>query len=94
MPFQNITGSEIAILISLFYLTAGLGFNISAWLQAAEIASDSNEPIPSFFSRSTVIFIFIWWILAIYCYRAEVKKTIPKIDFDELANKKANKRDG
>jgi hypothetical protein len=71
--------------VAVIYLSAGLGFSIASWLQAAEIASDAHEKLPAFWGKNTVFFMPLWIFVALYCYRAEVKKSIKKIDFEELA---------
>jgi hypothetical protein len=65
------------------YVLVGVGFQLAAWLQAAEICADKGEPLPPFICASTFGFIAAWPIIAVYCYRAEVKKTISKIDLGD-----------
>jgi hypothetical protein len=73
--------------VAACYVLVGFGFQLAAWLQCAEISADKGEPLPSFFCHTTLGFIAAWPIIAVYCYRAEVKKTISKIDFTNLGGK-------
>jgi peptidoglycan biosynthesis protein MviN/MurJ (putative lipid II flippase) len=61
------------------YLMCGVGFAIAAWLEAAEREVDAGNAPPSFLV-TLVYVVMLWLFIAIYCYRAEVLKTIKKID--------------
>lgn len=66
------------------YFLIGVGFSIAAWLEQAEHEVEKgNKPSP-YFSKVGMLFLFGWLAFAIYCYRAEVKRTIPKVNFEEL----------
>lgn len=66
------------------YLLVGFGFSLSSWLQAAEReVSKGKDPSP-FFGWNLFYFTTLWPLLALYCYRAEVLKTIEKVDFDKF----------
>ena len=62
------------------YFLMGLGFSLASWLQAAEKEVDTGKNEPPFLSKTFVVFIFVWPVIALYCYRAEVKKSINKVD--------------
>ena len=64
----------------LIYLSIGFGFALSAWLDAREKRVKKKLPITLNISN-WVVFIMLWWVIAVYCYRAEVKRTIPTIDY-------------
>ena len=66
-----------------FYVFAGLGFSLAAWLQAAEKISDEGKDWSDCW-KSFWFFVLIWPIIAVYCYRAEVKKSIPKININKI----------
>lgn len=74
---------DILITILIMYGSAGLGFTISAWLQAAETARMKKTVAPSIW-RNPIWFLAFslgWIFVAIYCYRAEVRRTIPDIEY-------------
>ena len=75
---------EYIIAIACSYLFIGLGFSLSAWLQAAEIQVNENRDFDKFISGKLVLFILMWPFLAAYCYRADVKKTIKKVDWSKV----------
>ena len=58
------------------YLSMGLGFSIASWLQAAEIEVNETGGHGSFFSGQLPWFVFLWPIVALFCYKKDVKKTI------------------
>lgn len=66
------------------HLAIGFGFGLASWLQAAELQVNNNEKIDSLIGGKLITFMIFWPILAIYCYRAEVKKSISKIDWDAI----------
>ena len=66
-----------------FYVFTGFGFSLAAWLQAAEKISDKGGDWSKCW-RQFWFFVLIWPIIALYCYRAEVKKSISKIDINKI----------
>jgi len=67
----------IYFIISIItYITLGLGFALSSWLEVQEKNVKAKRPITVDF-KMWVIFTLGWWLIAIYCYRAEIKRTIP-----------------
>lgn len=75
--------SLMALLCVAFYIFTGFGFALASWLQAAELASDAGLDWSECW-RTQIFFIVIWPIIAVYCYRAEVKKSIPKVDISKV----------
>ena len=71
---------EVFLICIGAYLLVGLGFTLASWLQAAEKEVDAGKNQPAFLSKTFVVFIFVWPVIALYCYRAEVKKSINKVD--------------
>lgn len=80
------------LFFSALYLATGFGFAVASYLQAAEISVNNKKGIPSLFNRTYVFFILAWWLVAIYCYRTEVSRTVAKQDFEQ-AKKNADKKD-
>ena len=65
----------------MFYFSAGFGFAIASYLQHAEAEVKAKKEVPSFFNGTMIFFIVTWFSVALYCYRAEIKRTIQPIDF-------------
>lgn len=62
----------------VIYLSIGFGFALASWLQASEVrVKEGKKPSRFIFSKPFVFISLSWWLVAIYCYRAEVKRTIP-----------------
>lgn len=66
------------------YVSIGFGFALASWLQAAEIEVNETGVHSAFFSKALLWFVFGWSVFAIYCYRAEVSRTIEKIDLSKF----------
>ena len=79
---------EILLIILGLYLAAGLGFSLASWLQSAEQEVEAGKKHSPFFSKTFLLFMAIWPLIALYCYRAEVKKSISEIDWDKLKDEK------
>jgi|GEM_PF-2327640 len=73
----------MTLLILYAYLFIGFGFALASWLEAASTNVKSKKNVPAFFKVGT-IFILWWPFIAVYCYRAYVKRTVPPIDWDAL----------
>jgi Na+/H+ antiporter NhaC len=73
------------------YLLMGFGFSIAAWLEAAEKeVKEGKEPTSFISSIMTLIFFMLFWfIIAAYCYKAEVKGSIRPIDYNSFRSKKS-----
>jgi len=74
----------ITILVLSAYLLLGVGFSLASWLQSAELEVEAGKKPSPFFSRTFLSFLLAWPAIALYCYRAEVKKSIAKVDFESL----------
>tara|TARA_R110000772_G_scaffold99800_1_gene199762 strand:- start:5953 stop:6201 length:249 start_codon:yes stop_codon:yes gene_type:complete len=60
------------------YFLIGFGFALASWLQAAkDDVKNKRKPSRFIFSKTFVFFVGGWWLVALYCYRAEVKRDIP-----------------
>lgn len=58
------------------YLSIGFGFALASWLTEQE--KRTKNKLPTQLNPVTwVVFILGWLLFAIYCYRAEVKRTVP-----------------
>ncbi len=77
----------IFITVLIGYLSAGFGFALASWLQGAEQQVDAGEAPDRLFQGKITIFILMWPLIALYCYRTEVTRTINKIDFSKLGDK-------
>lgn len=77
------------IIILIIYLSIGFGFALAAWLEAAEMEVNKKKDIPKFLSKTLIIFVLMWPFIALYCWRAKVKKTIPPMEImtEMLKNK-------
>jgi hypothetical protein len=73
---------QIIILFTGLYLSAGFGFAFASYLQAAEISVNNKKGIPPLFTGAYLFFVLAWWLVAIYCYRTEVSRTIQKTNTD------------
>ncbi|WRQ13091.1 hypothetical protein [Vibrio phage vB_VpM-pA2SJ1] len=73
--------------LSFAYLMIGLGFALASWLQAAEI--EVNETGSYTLDWSTALwFTLAWPVIAAYCYRTEVSKTIKPLDLSKFKKDK------
>lgn len=69
-------------MIYLFlYLAVGIGFSLSAWLEASTSAVEEKRERPKYFSQTGILFTALWPLVAIYCYRVYVSRTMPPIDY-------------
>lgn len=67
------------MIIVIMYLSLGFGFALASWLQAVEVEiNEGVTPSRFVFSRPFMFFFLLWWLVAIYCYRSCITKTIPK----------------
>ena len=66
----------------MVYLLIGVGFALSSWLEHAEQEVKKGKK-PTSFIKGSILFVVGWFIVAIYCYRSGVSRTIPKIDFKQ-----------
>lgn len=81
---------QMIILFTGLYLSAGFGFAFASYLQAAEISVNNKKGIPPLFTGAYLFFVLAWWLVAIYCYRTEVSRTIQKINTDINKSDKAS----
>ena len=72
----------------IVYLAVGFGFALASYLDLAEMEVNKGNGIPPFFCKTCLLFWLTWPLIARYCWRAEVKKTIAPVDFDKLRGKK------
>lgn len=72
------------LIVLAIYFTMGFGFAIASWLQACEIKVKEGKAPDSFFGTTLLWFIFAWLIVAIYCYRTEVSRTVAPVDFSKF----------
>lgn len=71
------------------YLSIGLGFALSSWLQAQEINVKNKQPVTIGFWKCWIHFTLAWWVLAIYCYRVEVSRTVMPVEiYEEVIKEK------
>lgn len=70
----------------IVYLAIGFGFALASWLQAQEKRVRNKQTI-TLNLKMWLVFILLWWGVALYCYRAEVKRTIPTIDYFDKGDK-------
>ncbi len=75
---------QIALHIIGAYVLIGIGFSIASWLEASEHEVNKGREPLNYFSSIGMSFLFFWLVFAIYCYRAEVKKTIKPIDWSQF----------
>lgn len=68
------------------YIFSGIGFSLASWLQAAELEVNEGRIPSKFFSRALPWFVLGWPVFAVYCYRAEVSRTIEKVDLSKFDN--------
>ena len=78
---------ELVLLILTVYLAAGFGFALASWLQAAEKEVNETGKYTSLFCSMFGAFIWVWPFIALYCYRAEVKRTIKPMEFKKEREK-------
>lgn len=79
----------ITALIALaIYLLIGVGFAISAWLQAAELrVNKGGKAFEVGDLILTLYFAGVWPIIALYCLRVDVLKNAKPVDWDALKAK-------
>ena len=73
---------DIWLLLSIVvYLSIGMGFALASWLQALEnrlhkqfLRRDYEEEFKTF-----LLFTIGWWVIAIFCYKSEISKSIPTV---------------
>ncbi len=75
---------NIALHIMVAYGFIGIGFSIASWLEASEHEVTEGREPHRYFSSIGMSFLFLWPMFAIYCYRAEIKKSIKLIDWDKF----------
>lgn len=79
---------NILLYVLAVYLLIGVGFAISAWLQAAELRV--NQGGKAFEAGDFILaayFAGFWPIIALYCLRVDVLKNAKPIDWDAIKAK-------
>lgn len=82
-----------ALIFITIYLSIGFGFALASWLQAAEIQVKEKKPYDRLLCINTVYFTAFWWLIAIHCYRADIKRSIPDLQYtlEEIEKRKDKK---
>lgn len=72
----------IASFLIAAYLLIGVGFSLATWLRLAEEEMEIECGVISVWSVAPWV-IIAWPIIAVYCYRTEISKTVKPIDFEQ-----------